>query len=193
MRVASLTLLLVLLFAQDARAQLGAGVEVRGGVAIPVGSFENGIVADAGLAPGASFSVHLAVPRGTRGALLFGFAQHRFRCTGDGCSGAGDVVSTGWSLGTRLALRPGLRPPWMRLAMVFDRSEWTFPEGDALERRASYLGLGGEAGIGLTMQLRPRLTLLPGVRYALVNTHFPRGEPLLMHYLLADLGVLFAF
>jgi hypothetical protein len=160
---------------------------------VPLAGFDEGVVPGAGLSPGASFAVHVVVPRGTRGALLVGFGQHRFRCTGSGCGGAGDFVATSWSLGTRVQLLSGPILPWIRLGMLFDRSEWSFPGGDPDVPRASYLSLGGEVGLGVTLAMGERLSLVPGVRYAVVNKRFPEEEPFLMHYLVADLGVVFGF
>jgi hypothetical protein len=179
--------------ASSAGAQQRPGVELRGGAALPLGSFQESLAPGAELSPGASFAVDVVVPRGLRGALLVGFGQHRFRCTEAACGGAGDFVATSWSLGTRALLGQRANAPWVRLAMLFDRSEWSFPDNDPEGPRASYLSLGGEVGVGLTVPLRDRLSLLPGVRYALVNKRFPSSEPFLMHYLLADLGVVLGF
>jgi hypothetical protein len=173
-------------------AQERPGVELRGGAAVPLGGFEEELAPGSALSAGASFAVHVFVPRGARGALLAGFGQHRFRCTETGCGGAGDFVATAWSLGTRIALRDATNAPWVRLVMLFDRSEWAFPE-DPERTRASYLSLGGELGFGLTVPIRDRLTFVPGVRYGIVNKRFPDQDPVLMQYLLADVGMVFGF
>jgi hypothetical protein len=176
-----------------ASAQQRVGVELRGGASVPLGELRDGLVPGAALAPGPSFAVHLHVPRRMRGAILLGFAQHRFRCTGPACGDAGDLVTTGWSLATRVALRTGPSVPWIRLGVTFDRSEWDFPAPGSDDRSASSLGLGGEAGIGYTFPIGERSALNPGVRYGLVNTRFPRGERVLSQYLVADLGLVVGF
>jgi hypothetical protein len=195
--LASLTVPLLLAAAAAsagaASAQQRFGVELRGGASVPLGALADGVVPDAGLAPGPSFAVHLHVPRRLRGAVLLGFAQHRFRCTGTACGDAGDLVTTGWSLATRVALRTGPSVPWIRLGVTFDRSEWDFPAPGADDRYASSLGLGGEAGVGYTFPIGDRSALNPGVRYGLVNTRFPRGERVLSQYLAVDLGVVVGF
>jgi hypothetical protein len=175
-----------------AAAQQRVGVELRGGVAFPVASFQEA-APGAELSPGVSFALNVVVPRGTRGAVLLGFGQHRFRCSETGCEGAGDFVATSWSIGTRALLRRTSSAPWIAVGMLFDRSEWSFPGGDPDEPLASYLSLGGEVGVGFSVPLWDRLTLSPGARYALVNKRFPEGEPFLMHYVLVDLGVVFGF
>jgi hypothetical protein len=176
-----------------ASAQQRVGVELRGGVSAPLGGLKEGFAPAADLGPGASFAVHLHVPRRMRSAILLGFAQHRFRCTGDGCGDAGDLVTTGWSLATRVALRTGPSVPWIRLGVTFDRSEWDFPAPGDDDRDASSLGLGGEAGLGYTFPIGERSALNPGVRYGLVNTRFPSGERVLSQYLVADLGLVVGF
>jgi hypothetical protein len=192
-RLVCLAVLLLLCAVTPAPAQQRVGVELRGGMSAPLGDLKEGFVPGADLGPGASFAVHLHVPRRTRGAILLGFAQHRFRCTGGACGDAGDLVTTGWSLATRVALRTGPSVPWIRLGVTFDRSEWDFPAPGTGDRAASSLGLGGEAGLGYTFPIGVRSALNPGVRYGLVNTRFPSGERVLSQYLVADVGLVVGF
>jgi hypothetical protein len=193
MRIPALAFALLLATAAGATAQQRFGVELRGGASVPLGDLREGVVPGAELGPGVSFAVHLHVPRRSRGAILLGFVQHRFRCTGPACGDAGDLVTTGWSLATRVALRTGVSVPWIRLGVTFDRSEWDFPVPGGTERFASSPALGGEAGLGYTIQVAERVTLSPGVRYGLANVHFPRGEEVLGQYLVADLGMVLGF
>jgi hypothetical protein len=192
-RLVWLAIPLLLCSAGAVSAQQRVGVELRGGVSAPVGDLQAGFTPGADLGPGASFAVHLHVPRRTRGAILLGFGQHRFRCTGDACGDAGDLVTTGWSLATRVALRTGPSAPWIRLGVTFDRSEWDFPAPGTSDRAASSLGLGGEVGLGYTFPVGERSALNPGVRYGLVNTRFPGGERVLSQYLIADVGLVVGF
>ena len=189
----ALLLSILLAAVSPAAAQQRPGVELRGGAALPIASFQEGVEPGAELSPGVSFALNVVVPRGTRGALLVGFGQHRFRCTAAACDGAGDFVATSWSIGTRTRLRASEGAPWIGVGMLFDRSEWSFPDGDPEEPYASYLSLGGEVGVGVTVLLSDRLSLVPGARYAIVNKRFPDVEPFLMHYVLVDLGVRFGF
>ena len=193
MRLAWLAVPVLLAAVVPASAQQRFGVELRGGVSAPVGEFNEGVIPGAELSPGASFAVHLHIPRRARGAILIGFAQHRFRCTGAACGDAGDVVTTGWSIATRVAFKSTVTAPWIRLGVLFDRSEWDFPEGGGYVREASSLALGAEGGLGYTFQVAERVTLSPGVRYGLVNSHFPRGDRVLTQYVIGDLGVVLGF
>ena len=193
MRLLWLALALLLLFAAPAAAQQRFGVELRGGASFPIGALPDGFLPGAELGPGPSFSVHLHIPRRTRGALLLGFAQNRFRCTGPACGDAGDLVMTGWSIATRMALGNAVSVPWVRLGVTFDRSEWDFPVLGGTERLASSFSVGGEAGLGYTIQLAERLTLNPGVRYGVVKTQFPRGERLRAQYVVGDLAFVVGF
>jgi len=174
-------------------AQERVGVDARLGVALPTGAFAEGLAPGARLSPGASFTAQVIVPRRLRSALLVGFAQHRLRCTGGACAGAGDLVSTSWNLGMRVRFTPSGTTPWLRLGLVLDRSEAdVFAEG-SLARQASYLGLGGEVGGGMSVVLRERVTLTPGVRYLALNTSFPSSGTVRMRYVVADLGVSLGF
>jgi hypothetical protein len=188
-----LSIVLLLAAVAGVHGQQRPGVEVRGGVAVPLGDLREGLVPGTELAAGPSFAVSLMIPRRERSALLLGFGQHRLSCSGNGCEGAGALVSTAWSIGGRWALAAGESVPWVRVALLLDRSEGDFLEGDEAVRRASYLGLGGEAGVGFSWRLRESLTVAPGARLGAIETRFPRFGALSMRYVVVDLALTFAF
>jgi len=173
------------------RAQAPLSVDVRGGAALPVGSF--GSPGRAAAEAGPSLSVHFAYQR-TRGRAFYaGFSRHRFGCGDGACPPDGEMVSTAWGVGSRLSLRVGGAAPWLRLGVLFDRVMGDFgPPGESV-RRLSDLSLGGEVGVGVTLPLRGRLSTGPSVRYALLDTRFPEVGILRMRYLVTDLGLTLGF
>ena len=173
-------------------AQSPLVLDVRAGATLPTGSFvREGLEAE--LSPGAGFGLHFTLQRHPWRAFYAGFSQHRFGCDGAGCPGGGELVSTGWNLGTRLSVATGGASPWLRLGVVFDRVEADFLEGGDEVGRVSDLGVGGEVGIGVVMGTARRLSLSPGVRYVLVDGRFERRGLVRMRYLVADLGAVIAF
>jgi hypothetical protein len=192
-RRSSLSILIFLFCAAGLEGQQRPGVEVRSGIVVPLGGFQQGLVPDTELAPGPGFAVHLQLPHRTRSALFLGFSHHRLRCSGAGCGDAGTLESTAWNIGGKYALSGGGAAPWIRLAMLLDRSEGDFLEEGETVRRASYLGLGGEVGAGLSIHLGERLILSPGVRYAALDTRFPRFGRVRMRYAVGDLALTIGF
>lgn len=189
----SFILALLIASSPEVGAQQRAGLEWRGGAAVPVGAFRAGLTPGGDLEPGTSVALQLVVPRGARGVFYAGFAQHRLRCAGTGCTGADDLVSTSWNVGARF--HPVVRAwgPWIRLGGVFDRSEADFIEDGARVRRVSNLSVGGEVGAGFVVPVTPRMALSPGVRYTFLNARFPHAGPVRMRQVVADLGVVFGF
>jgi hypothetical protein len=172
-------------------AQPRVAFDVRGGVAAPLGSFKQGGDLARSLDPGLSYAVTLQIQRSASRAAFIGFSEHRFGC-GEAACGARDFVSTGWLLGTRLNLGSGASTPWVRLAMVFDRSEAGIVVGGAPDRIVSDQALGGEAGIGMTIATR-KASITPGLRYALHDARFPDVGLVKVRYLVLDVGVLLGF
>lgn len=174
-------------------AQERPAVEVRAGAVVPMGGFRDGLVAATQLRSGPSFTVFLSIPRRERSTILLGFGQQHLGCSGSACGGAGTLVSTSWNAGMRWFFRPGRVGPWVRAALLLDRSEATFLEDGSSVRRASYLGIGAEVGAGVAYDIRERIRLLPGVRLAAIDTRFPDFGPLRMRYAVADVAVVFSF
>ena len=194
MRTATIIPLLLLL-------QLGAGsvpleaqgplsLEARVGASLPVGSYRSATLAE----PGPGFGLHFVYRRSARRSFYIGFDQHRFGCDPESCRGE-DLVSTGWTVGTRLRLRPETAfMPWLGLGMLFDRLEGELGPADAaLADQVSDLGLGGEVGVGALVRVGGRFSASPGVRYRLVNTRFDDAGLVRLRYLVADLGIVLGF
>jgi hypothetical protein len=183
-------LLAAFLFAGDLEAQIRPGLDLRVGAAVPwdMDAEDARDFPGEELEAGPSYTVHLSFPRGTKGALYLGFAQHQLECAA-ACGGAGDLVSTSWALGARIEpVAAGAVSPWLRLGLVFDRSEGEFLDGGAVVRRVSGLTFAPEAGLGLTLRVVERLSLSPGVRYLQFDARFPEAQDVRIKMLVADLG-----
>jgi len=174
-------------------AQQSLAVDARVGVATPVGGFAEDLVPESELLPSRSFSVQFSLPRGARRALFAGFSQHRLRCEGAGCAGVGAFESTAWKIGTRVSALSGARTPWVRLAVVFDRSEADFLQDGVPARLASDLAVGVDAGVGFSLPVAQRVALSPGVRYEALNANFPGARRVKVRYVVADLGLTLTF
>lgn len=184
-------LALALAAAAPLAAQPRVAFDVRGGVAAPLGSFKHGGDLARSLDPGVSYALTLQIQRSASRYAFLGFSEHRFGC-GEAACGGQDFVSTGWLLGTRLDLGSGASSPWVRLAMVFDRSEAGTMGTGTPERIVSDQSLGGEAGIGMTIATS-KATITPGLRYALHDARFPDVGLVKVRYLVVDVGVLLGF
>jgi hypothetical protein len=187
-------LLAAFLFAADAQAQIRPGLDLRVGAAVPWDMESEEVSGFPGeeLSAGPSFTVHVSFPAGTKGGLYLGFAQHQMECAA-GCADAGDVVSTSWALGARVEPLAAVVSPWLRLGLVFDRSEGEFLEDGALVRRVSGLTFAPEVGLGLTLRASERLYLSPGARYIQFDARFPDVEDLRIKMLVVDLGFVLNF
>ena len=167
-------------------------LEARGGAAMPIGSFDDGVRPGEGVGTDTSFGLGFALSGSGRRTITAGFSQHRFGCRDAGCRIGGTYVATGVDVGLRLNLATtGDVIPWVRVAGLTtrveldDHPEW--PDG------VSELGFGGEAGVGVYIGMVQQIALNPGVRFAAVNTELPGGGLLRMRFLVADLGVAVAF
>ena len=166
-------------------------IEGRAGAAMPVRSFRTGPDAGGAIERAPSFGLHF-VYRGPSGwGPYIGFSQHRFDCARDGCPGA-EYVATAWDTGMQRTLgRTG--PAWIRLGVAFARVERDFATPDGPRRGTSMLSLGLQAGAGVRVPIRGRLSLTPGARYEWLNTQFRDGPLVRMRWLTADLGVALGF
>jgi hypothetical protein len=166
-------------------------VEGRAGAAIPTASFRTGPDAGGEIARAPSFGLHF-VYRGPSGwGPYIGFSQHRFDCSADGCPAA-EYVATSWDVGMQRTLgRRNLG--WIRLGFVFGRMERDFAGPTGPRRRVSMLSTGPEAGLGLRVPVRGRLSLTPGARYAWLNTRFQDGPLVRLRWFAADMGVALGF
>ena len=166
-------------------------VEGRVGAALPVRSFRTGPDVGGDIEPAATFGLHFVYRAPSGWGPYIGFSQHRFDCGADGCPGA-EYVATMWDTGMQRTVgRNG--PIWVRLGVLFARTEREFVAPGGVERETSMLSLGLEAGGGARVPIRGRLSLTPGVRYDWLNTKFRNGPLLEMRWVTADLGVALGF
>jgi hypothetical protein len=177
-----------------AHAQVRPGVDLRAGVAMPLDMNDFCCFPQGALERGTSFSLHLGFPAGPRAGMYLGFAQHTLEC-GLACTEASDLVSTSWVLGVRVEpiLGPRLVSPWLKLGLLFDRTEADFPNGPLSERRTSSIALGPELGAGLSIRLAERVSLSPGARFVRVDASFRNGGDVLIKMIAADVGLSLAF
>ena len=167
-------------------------VEVRGGVAVPVGSFADGNALGEGTSQGASMGLDLAFSGSGRRTFYVGFSQHRFACGDAGCLSGGRYVATGFNAGFRFALiTRGSVIPWVRVGAVTSQVE--SPGLGPSAEGVGKVGFGGEAGLGLYLGAWSSVALNPGVRLTRVVTKLPGGTDLNMRYVVADLGFSLAF
>jgi hypothetical protein len=171
-------------------------IEPRGGAALPVASFRTGPDHGGEIARAPSFGLHFVYRSSAGWGPYGGFSQHRFDCGGDGCPG-GEYVATSWDFGAQRTLGSF---GWLRAGVLFARLErdvvvgaGSTPGGRGAARAASSLSMGAEAGAGLRVPLRGRMSLTPGVRYGWLNTRFRDGGPVGMRWLAADVGLAIGF
>ena len=167
-------------------------LELRGGMAVPLGSFRDGTAIGEGSEPGPSLSVLYGVRRSRRQMIYLGFSPHRFDCEPIGCPSDTPLVATGFNVGMRVALLPGRTiGPWLRAGLVTMRVETDgLPDPDA---GVSSLGLGAEAGAGLHIRLGSVLAFTPAVAYSALNSKLPGGTDLGLRYLTTQFGVALSF
>lgn len=167
-------------------------LDLRGGVAVPAGSFADGVRTGEGTTAGPTLGAAFVLRRSDRRTVYAGFSQHRFGCVAAGCAEGGRYVATGFDLGMRFALLPGHTfVPWIRLGAITTRVETRdLPAPDA---GVSDLGFGGEAGIGVYIGPNSSVALNPAVTFSAVNSDLPGGATLRLRYLTATIAVVLAF
>ncbi|MFQ5537261.1 MAG: hypothetical protein ACE5GJ_07385 [Gemmatimonadota bacterium] len=177
----------------DLRAQAAPlTVELRGGAAVPFGSFAHGTEIGEGTEADASFGVDFAFSGAGRRTATLGFSQHRFRCRKAGCPPGSSFVATNLEAGLRLNLvTRGEIVPWVRGGVLTTRVELDpLPGSPGGTSRA---GFGGEVGLGVYFGAFRTVAFNPGVRITAVNTRLPGGALLRMRYWVVDLGISVAF
>jgi hypothetical protein len=166
-------------------------VEGRAGAAIPMASFRTGPDTGGRMGRAPSFGLHFVYRAPSAWGPYLGFSQHRFDCRADGCPAA-EYVTTSWDFGMQRTLgRRNL--VWMRLGFLFGRMERDFDGPGGPRRKVSMLSAGPEAGLGVRVPVRGRLSLTPGVRYAWLNTQFQDGPLVRLRWFAADMGVALGF
>jgi len=167
-------------------------IEMRGGVATPVGSFSDGTAPGEGATSGVSMGLDLAFSGSGRRTFYVGFSQHRFACEAGGCTSGGEFVATGFDAGFRFnLLTRGTVIPWLRVGAVTSRVE--SPGLDTSAPGLGGTGYGGEVGVGVYLGAWSSVAFNPGVRLTRVNTDLPGDVVLRMRYVVADLGLSLAF
>lgn len=167
-------------------------VEARGGVAIPVRDFADGMDPGEGATTGASFGVDFALAGGGHLTPYIGFSQHRFGCEEAGCVADGAYVATGFHAGMRFVPMPD----WPVLPWLGGGVMTTHVEAEDLGSAndgLSDLGVGGEVVLGLHIGSGSRIAVSPSVRWVTVSAQLPSGIDLQMRYLVADVGVALSF
>jgi hypothetical protein len=166
-------------------------VEGRAGAAVPILAFRTGPDTGGKIAVAPTFGLHFVYRAPSGWGPYIGFSQHRFDCGADGCPNA-EYVATTWDTGMQRTLGAS-GPVWMRLGVLFGRLEREVVAPAGPSDQTSMLSLGLEAGLGMRVPIRGRLSVTPGLRYDWMNTKFREGPLVRMRWLTADMGVALGF
>ena len=169
-------------------------VQVRGGASLPILAFRDEARGWEGRASQrASFGMGFNVPiPGPTGAYL-GFSQHRFGCDSSVCPQGESWVSTGFDLALRLVMGNRKIRPWLQGGLFTQHLEARMWDGPEAVEVTSNRGFGFEAGGGLLVQIGPRMSLSPGLRFGNGTVPFSAYPSLRVQYLVADLGLVLGF
>ncbi len=158
--------------------------EVRGGVAVPTGDFNE----DAGAAPGLALSGTVTYHALPMIGIYGGFTYNRFGVDDDLAEivGDGQFVETGVDVGARLAIPTPLIPidPWIRAGVLFHKLGGDGFEDDDFNADGD-TGFGYEVGAGLGFGFGP-VSLTPGVSFVSYDVE---GADASATYFRADVGV----
>jgi len=158
--------------------------EVRGGVAIPTGDFNNDLGAAPGLALSGTVTYHALPMIGIYG----GFSYTRFGVDDDLAEivGDGHYVDTGVDVGARLAIPTPLIPidPWIRAGVLFHKIGGEGFDDDDFNSDTD-MSFGYEVGAGLGFGFGP-VSLTPGVSWV---SHSIEDSDSNVTYIRADIGV----
>lgn len=172
--------------AADAQVPGLLGVEARAGGGI--GSFE---ATGAGLefVPGPAWGLVLTWGLDERIGLYAGYSSITFGCDAAFCRGY-DVsfVSRGVSLGAR-GQAPIRGRPWLRLGVLLHDFEqrWHGPERPGSETTDA--GTGLETAAGIQWDLRPGVSLVPGLQLGLLPVRDDEGVTERAFFTALELGV----
>jgi len=140
------------IFAAEAQAQVGIGVEARAGATFPQGD-----LSDAGAEAGLSFGAELHVNFQRNLTAYAGFHRHAFNCD-DGCTLGDDPRSTGVAAGLKYIIHaPGDALAWARGGVVANTFESSLGSSDR--------EIGFELGVGADMPIGARLYLVPNIGF----------------------------
>jgi opacity protein-like surface antigen len=184
-------LVLGAVLATHARAQsaLPLSVEVRGGASFPTGDFADG--AKTGWNVGASvlYSVQPNV------GFYLGFEHDDFSVDDTENDGVDvGITDDGARGGVRvsLPLSGGTTRVWLEAGALFNRTSVSGSDGDVSASVDSDWKIGFETGVGIAVDVSPRISLTPGVRYRQHGVKFSdisedaTGD---VNYVAVDLGV----
>jgi len=180
---------MVVLSLAPARAQDAPLVlEIQGGAVIPFGNLKEGTGVGEGTSAGPSLAVAFTIPGDGWRTLYAGFSQHRLGCEAAGCPSDGRYVATGFNVGIRAVLVQDHRAvPWLRVGAITSKVE-TGDLGASPASGVSDVGFGGEAGVGLLVQLGRSLAWTSAA-----NVTLPGGSTLALRYLTAHTGLSLLF
>lgn len=175
----------------SAQTVLPLSFEVRGGVVLPQGDFDDG--ANTGFIVGGT--VHYRVA--PIASIFAGFEHAKFGIDDDSDFGDvdADITDQGFRLGARfdvpLAGMTGISP-WIEGGATFNKTSINFSDDDASVGVDSDRSVGFEVGAGLAFNVAPKISITPGVRYRSHKAEFDfdgGSEEFDVNYFAIDLGV----
>jgi hypothetical protein len=192
LRLLAPALLLGAALARPAAAQtpLPLSFEVRGGVGIPVGDFNDG--AKMGWIVGGTVRY-----RTNEAIDLYGGFDYASFPPDDDLDFEGvnvDFRDYGVRAGVRADLQLAMAPtivPWIEAGLLVNRTSVKASDGSNSATVDADWALGAEAGVGFAIPIGPRAALTPGVRFRTHKADF--GDDLgntTINYFAIDLGVL---
>lgn len=175
----------------SAQTVLPLSFEVRGGVVLPQGDFDDG--ANTGFIVGGT--VHYRVA--PIASIFAGFEHAQFGIDDDSDFEGVDANfrDQGFRLGARfdvpLAGMTGISP-WVEGGATFNKTSLNLSDDDASASVDSDRGVGFEVGAGLAFNVAPKISITPGVRYRSHKAEFDfdgGSEEFDVNYFAIDLGV----
>ncbi|CAN5497287.1 hypothetical protein BH24GEM3_BH24GEM3_18620 [soil metagenome] len=185
-------LALILLAPVALHAQSPLSLEIRGGIAVPMGDFADGAQTGVGFGGTASFQILPVFD------VYAGYSWTRFGIDDDGDLDGADVdlTDSGFAVGGRLYLAPiGNIAPWVQGGVLLHQLEISGSEGGVSASVTSDRGVGFEAGGGVAIPVGTNISFMPGVRYRQYPAQFgddddDAGD---VQYIALDLGVRLRF
>lgn len=153
---------------QTVQAQTQMSVEVRGGVGIPTGDWNDEDLLEDGYGLGFDVRAQVTPQIGVYAGyemVVFGADEEVL----DAPPGV-DIEATdagfraGVELNVPLASAPSVTP-FLQAGIIYNSLEISVSDGDASEEAESEESLGFEAGVGLTVRVGPRLDVVPSIRF----------------------------
>lgn len=174
-------------------AQSPLSLEIRGGVAVPMGDFADAATTGVGFGGTAAFQILPIFD------VYAGYSWTRFSAEADDDIGGTDVdiTDSGFAVGGRLYLAPvGNLAPWVQGGVLLHELEREVSGNGVSVSVTSDRGVGFEAGGGVSIPVATNISFTPGVRYRQYPAEFGDADELLdidVQYLSLDLGVQLRF